>query len=159
MTVEITDCALPEIIESTAAVVGGHTSSKFLDIVCAVDPKIDAVVMGDPVRIRQVILNLMGNAVKFTQVGTVSIEAKAETITDSEMVVLFEITDTGIGISEEKQKQLFQAFAQADYSTTRRFGGTGLGLSISKNLINLMGGEIGVRSTAGVGSTFWFRIP
>ena len=159
MTVEQTECALSDIIESTAEVIGGHTQSKTLNIVCTVDPKIDAVVRGDPVRIRQIILNLMGNAVKFTESGTVAIEATAESMTDDQLVVMFEVTDTGMGIEPDKQKLLFQAFSQADYSTTRKFGGTGLGLSISKNLIELMNGEIGVRSELGKGSTFWFRVP
>ncbi len=159
MTVEKIDCALHEIIEGTAEVIGGHTQSKTLNIVCSVDPRIDSVVKGDPVRIRQVIMNLMGNAVKFTETGTVSIEANIESTTEQQLVVMFEVTDTGMGIPEEKQKQLFQAFSQADYSTSRKFGGTGLGLSISKNLVQLMDGEIGVRSEAGKGSTFWFRIP
>ena len=159
MTVEYTDCALADIVEGTAEVIGGHTQSKTLNIVCSIDHRIDAVVKGDPVRIRQIVLNLMGNAVKFTETGTVAIEASAEQITDDKIVVLFEVTDTGMGIDEDKQKALFQAFSQADYSTTRKFGGTGLGLSISKNLVELMEGEIGVRSTIGKGSTFWFRIP
>jgi len=97
--------------------------------------------------------------VKFTETGTVSIEASIESVSEERLAVLFEVADTGMGIPEDKQKQLFQAFSQADYSTTRKYGGTGLGLSISKNLVELMGGEIGVRSVPGKGSTFWFRIP
>jgi two-component system sensor histidine kinase/response regulator len=159
MTVETTDCALGEIVETTAEVIGGHTQSKTLNIVCNVDPYIDPVVKGDPVRIRQVILNLMGNAVKFTESGTVAITVRSEAITEDRITVLFEVSDTGMGIEADKQKQLFQPFSQADYSTTRKFGGTGLGLSISKNLIELMGGAIGVRSEIGKGSTFWFRVP
>jgi len=159
MTVEKTDFALAEIVETTAAVIGGHTQSKTLNVVCSIDPAIDQVVKGDPVRIRQIVLNLMGNAVKFTEKGTVAIEARADSLSDDQITVLFEITDTGMGIAAEKQKQLFQPFSQADYSTTRKFGGTGLGLSISKNLIELMDGEIGLRSEVGKGSTFWFKVP
>jgi signal transduction histidine kinase/CheY-like chemotaxis protein len=159
MTVEKIDCSLAEIVETTAEVIGGHTLSKTLNITCVVDPRIDAVVKGDPVRIRQVIMNLMGNAVKFTETGTASIEASIESVSEERLAVLFEVADTGMGIPEDKQKQLFQAFSQADYSATRKYGGTGLGLSISKNLVELMGGEIGVRSVPGKGSTFWFRIP
>ena len=159
MTVEQTDCALGDIIETTAEVIGGHTQSKTLNIVCTVDPKIDSIVKGDPVRIRQIVLNLMGNAVKLTESGTVGIEATTESMTEDRIVVMFEVSDTGMGIEPDKQKLLFQAFSQADYSTTRKFGGTGLGLSISKNLVQLMDGEIGVRSELGKGSTFWFRVP
>jgi len=159
MTVEKVEFSLVEVIETTAGVVGGHTSSKFIDITCFVDPALDHVLIGDPVRIRQVVLNLMGNAVKFTQTGVVSIEATIQTKTDDQMVVMVEVTDTGMGIPPEKQQQLFQPFTQADYSTTRKFGGTGLGLSISRNLTELMGGKIGVRSEVGKGSTFWFTLP
>lgn len=159
MMVEKTDFNLGEVIETTAEVVGGHTSSKFLDVVCTVDPNLDDVVIGDPVRLRQVILNIMGNAVKFTSRGLVSISAKVASVNDETISVMFEVTDTGLGIDDEGQRKLFRPFSQADYSTTRKFGGTGLGLSISKNLIELMGGEIGVHSTLGKGSTFWFRIP
>jgi len=159
MTVERTDCALAEIVETTAEVIGSHTQSKTLNVLCLVDPMIDPVVKGDPVRIRQIILNLMGNAVKFTETGTVAIEAKVESVSSERIAVMFEVSDTGMGIEEDKQRQLFQPFSQADYSTTRKFGGTGLGLSISKNLVELMHGEIGVQSEVGKGSTFWFRVP
>lgn len=159
MTVEEVAFVLSEVVETTAEVIGGHTQSKTLNIVCSIDPDIDYVVKGDPVRIRQIILNLMGNAVKFTEKGTVAINVTAESQSGDRIAVLFEITDTGMGIEKDAQEKLFQAFSQADYSTTRKFGGTGLGLSISKNLVALMGGEIGVRSAPGEGSTFWFRIP
>jgi len=159
MTIEKTEFVLGDVVESTAAVIGGHTKSKFLDISCAVDPAMDSVVIGDPVRIRQIILNLMGNAIKFTESGTVAVRALVETATDDMITVRFEVSDTGIGIPLDKQAKLFEAFTQADYSTTRRFGGTGLGLSISKNLAQLMDGEIGVTSQPGEGSTFWFRVP
>src|ERR1035437_9813011 len=108
--------------------------------------------------IRQVLLNLAGNALKFTETGHVVISVEALR-TGGERHFRFEVTDTGIGISPDKLSALFQPFTQADASTTRRFGGTGLGLSISKRLVELMGGEIGVTSSVGNGSTFWFTLP
>lgn len=159
MTIETTVFPLGEVIETTTTAISGHTKSKTLNIMCRVDPAIDWYVMGDPVRMRQVLLNLMGNALKFTEMGSIEMEAKLESLDEDTTTVMFEVRDTGIGIPEDKIGRLFERFSQADYSTTRRFGGTGLGLSISRNLIELMGGEIGVRSVAGQGSTFWFRIP
>ncbi|MEN3974905.1 ATP-binding protein [Emcibacter sp. SYSU 3D8] len=158
MTIETTRFALGDVIETAAVAIGGHTKSKTLNIRCGIDPAIDWVVEGDPVRIRQVVLNLMGNALKFTEMGTIAVDATAESTTGDSVTVLFEVSDTGIGIEPEKLRTLFQPFSQADYSTTRVFGGTGLGLSICKNLVELMGGDIGCRSAPGEGSVFWFRV-
>ncbi|MBC7690875.1 MAG: response regulator [Methylotenera sp.] len=114
---------------------------------------------GDPTRLRQVIVNLVNNAIKFTARGQVTLEVQLERVEGEKTFLRFEVSDTGIGIPEEVVSRLFQPFSQADTTTTRKFGGTGLGLSISKHLVNLMGGEIGVRSQAGNGATFWFTVP
>ncbi len=127
----------------------------------ALTQKIDdfPYVLGDPTRFRQIVTNLVGNAVKYTPSGSIRLHA-SYTMLDSESLLLHcEVTDTGIGISKDKQASVFAKFTQADNSTTRRFGGTGLGLAITKQLIKLMGGFISVKSAPGIGSTFWFRIP
>jgi CheY-like chemotaxis protein len=115
--------------------------------------------LGDPFRLRQVVLNLLSNAIKFTTEGSVSLLVEPAEPTSADVSrVRFSVVDTGLGLSAEQQSRLFQSFSQADGSTTRKYGGTGLGLSISRRLVELMGGEIGVRSEAGAGSTFWFTV-
>jgi CheY-like chemotaxis protein len=114
--------------------------------------------MGDPLRLRQVILNLIGNAIKFTSEGEIAVHLAPENGGTPPLRILFSIRDTGIGIPPEQQEHIFQAFEQADSSTTRQYGGTGLGLAISSSIVNLMGGSIGVHSEVGVGSTFYFTV-
>jgi hypothetical protein len=115
--------------------------------------------LGDPLRIGQILFNLVGNAIKFTHQGGVTLCARSVGDTPEAVQVRFEVSDTGIGIAPEAQSRLFQSFEQADSSMTRKYGGTGLGLAISKRLVRLMGGEIGVESSPGQGSTFWFVVP
>jgi signal transduction histidine kinase len=114
---------------------------------------------GDPLRLGQILINLVGNAIKFTEKGTATLRARSVDETAEAVQVRFEVSDTGIGIEPEAQSRLFQSFEQADNSMTRKYGGTGLGLAICKRLVQLMGGEIGVKSTPGQGSTFWFVVP
>ena len=135
--------------------VGAH--QKDLELACFVPPELPEFVIGDPVRLRQVVLNLAGNAIKFTDQGEVVLRVEAEPNGDSETLNLhFTVTDTGIGIPQEKQKLIFEPFTQADTSTTRRYGGTGLGLSISMRLVEMMGGKVWLESEVGKGSTFHF---
>lgn len=131
---------------------------KKLQLKLTINPNVPEYLLGDPVRLKQIIINLVNNAIKFTEKGEVRIEVETQQQVDGKATLLFRVIDTGIGISEEGQKRLFQSFSQVDKSTTRKFGGTGLGLAISKNLSEMMGGEIGVISKEGKGSTFWFTV-
>lgn len=147
------------VVESVAALLARTAQEKGISLMTYVEPSLPTELIGDPTRLRQVLLNLAGNAVKFTHFGGVSILAETRSATAERIQVTFTVRDTGIGISEEHRKRLFQPFTQADSTTTRKYGGTGLGLAISRRLIELMGGSIDVRSAPGEGTTFFFQLP
>jgi CheY-like chemotaxis protein len=130
-----------------------------LELTCAIAENVSQKLIGDTARLRQILLNLIGNAVKFTEQGEVALEITRVSETDKDIILHFAVRDTGMGIPEDVQKNLFRSFTQADASTTRKFGGTGLGLAICRKLVELMGGTIGLNSTYGQGSTFWFTLP
>jgi signal transduction histidine kinase len=152
------DFNLATTIEEVAALVASNARGKDLEILSFVAGDLPQRVRGDPYRLRQVLTNLMGNAVKFTAQGEVVVQAHLEATSASGILIKILVRDTGIGIPTAVTDKLFQPFSQGDTSTTRRFGGTGLGLAISRRLVELMGGEIGVDSTPGEGSSFWFRV-
>jgi CheY-like chemotaxis protein len=136
-----------------------QAADKSLRFTVAIDPDIPNELFGDDMRLRQVLVNLIANSLKFTGVGSVSVEADFLGENEGKAKIRFRVIDTGIGIPEDKKHLLFKSFSQADSSTTRKYGGTGLGTAICKQLVELMGGEIGVESKPGVGSTFWFIVP
>jgi diguanylate cyclase (GGDEF)-like protein len=153
------DFNLLEVLDEVVAVLAGQAQRKNLDVGYVIARDAPVVIRGDSGRLRQVLINLAGNAVKFTEQGEVAIDVRLdEVLPDTKLLLRFEVRDTGIGISHEAQQNIFKAFAQADGSTTRKYGGTGLGLAISRQLTELMGGEIGVESEPGMGSTFWFNV-
>jgi signal transduction histidine kinase/HPt (histidine-containing phosphotransfer) domain-containing protein/ActR/RegA family two-component response regulator len=156
MQMESVDFVLRTCIEEVAGLLAERAQGKGVEMACLIQHDLPVVVRGDPGRLRQILTNLLGNSIKFTQVGEVVLRAKLDHDWGDGVTVRFEITDTGIGISSEGRSRLFQSFSQADGSTTRKFGGAGLGLAISKKLTELMGGDIGVESEPGKGSTFWF---
>ncbi|MDP4023665.1 PAS domain-containing protein [Methylobacterium sp. NEAU 140] len=149
---------LPSVIDNTVSIVRGSALKTGLEIAAQVDPALPDFVTGDPGRLRQVLLNLLNNAVKFTPAGSVTLRV-SRAGPGPGAPIRFAVTDTGIGIAPAQQDRLFKRFSQVDGSISRRFGGTGLGLAISRHLVTLMGGTIGVESREGAGSTFWFEIP
>ncbi len=147
---------LVELVESVADLFLGRVLAKRLDIATHIDQKAAREFLGDPGQLRQILVNLVDNAVKFTESGYVFMKAEIAADNEKEVLIRFSVTDTGIGILPDENEDVFQPFVQADGSTTRRYGGTGLGLAISKRLVTQMGGEIGIESHATGGSTFWF---
>jgi PAS domain S-box-containing protein len=155
---ETLDFDLAGSVEECLDLLTSRASEKQIDLSLFIPPELPRLVRGDPGRLRQVLLNLVGNALKFTNKGEVAVSVSAEQETAADLTIRFEVRDSGVGIASEGIARLFQPFSQADVSTTRRFGGTGLGLAISKQIVQLMQGKIGVISEPGQGSTFWFTV-
>lgn len=157
--IEQVEFDLVSVVEDAAELLAPRAHAKGIELVSLIREDVPAIVRGDPSRLTQVITNLLGNAIKFTQKGEAVVRVTKSATGADRIVIKFTISDTGIGIEEAALRQLFQPFSQADPSINRRYGGTGLGLAISKQLVELMGGEIGVESRAGKGSQFWFILP
>jgi two-component system sensor histidine kinase/response regulator len=152
------DFDVRECVEGVLKTLALRADDKGLELLCDIAPNVPEVVSGDPGRLRQILLNLLGNALKFTNEGEVSLKVASERTEDNKSLITLVVADTGLGIPAEKMKTIFDSFTQADTSTTRVFGGTGLGLTISKRLVEMMGGQIGVESEVGVGSKFSFTV-
>ena len=158
LELEILEFDLGILLEDIADTFSLQAIEKGLEFICSVNPSLPQWYKGDPGRVRQILTNLIGNALKFTEQGEVVVNYELLLTEEGQLRLRFTVKDTGIGLSAEQQTHLFQKFSQADGSTTRKFGGTGLGLAISKQLVELMGGEVGIESELGQGSTFWFTL-
>ena len=158
LDLEPIEFSLVETVTDVARTLRARASQKGLDLSCRIRPSVPEFLVADPTRLRQVLVNLLGNAIKFTERGEVQLQVELDFESESEVELHFAVSDTGIGIPKDKQQLIFDSFSQADGSTTRRFGGTGLGLAISSQLIDLMGGRIWVESAVGEGSTFHFVV-
>jgi two-component system sensor histidine kinase RpfC len=158
VVLEKTDFDLHALVNSTSRIVSAQAAAKGVDFVVSMMPEVPPAVRGDPHHLRQVLINLAGNAVKFTDKGSVTVHVSVQAETEASVRLKFSIRDTGIGIAPEAQAKIFESFTQADQSMTRRFGGSGLGTTIAKQLVLLMGGRIGLESAIGLGSTFWVEI-
>ena len=158
LRVEKTDFELEEVVSASVQMSAGRAAAKGLELTSSIGARVPRVLQGDPGRLRQVLVNLLGNAVKFTNAGRVALGVSLDVEDESHVVLRFEVSDTGIGVSPDQRRLIFLPFAQADGSDRRAYGGTGLGLAISRQLVELMGGEIGVESEVGRGSVFWFTV-
>lgn len=158
LKLESKNFSLPELISRVDSLIASRAAAQNLTYTSVMQPQVPERLLGDPGRLRQILLNLLGNAVKFTEKGSVSLHVSNLSQSEGEVRLLFEIRDTGIGIRAEHKRQLFQPFTQGDASITRRFGGSGLGLAISRQLVELMSGRIGVESSPDQGSHFWFEV-
>jgi signal transduction histidine kinase/DNA-binding response OmpR family regulator/HPt (histidine-containing phosphotransfer) domain-containing protein len=156
LTVENIDFDLERVLENVSNLISEKASAKGLELIFDIDPAVPTQLKGDPLRLGQILINFCNNAVKFTEQGEIVVRARIQEKDDGSQLIYFAVRDTGIGLTKEQMGRLFQAFEQADASTTRQHGGTGLGLAISKRLAQLMGGAVGVESDEGKGSTFWF---
>ena len=156
LELDVSDLDVRTVAEEVVGLFAAQAQQKGLEIACLVERDVPRGVLGDPGRLRQILVNLVGNAVKFTERGEVVLRARFATQARGLAVIRFEVADTGPGIARDAAELIFQPFSQAERSTTRRYGGTGLGLTISKRLVELMDGEIGVESEPGHGSNFWF---
>jgi two-component system, sensor histidine kinase RpfC len=158
VVLEKTDFDLHALVNTTCRILTAQAAAKNLQFVVSLMPEVPPAVRGDPHYLRQILINLAGNAVKFTEKGSVTLHVSSQGESEQGVLLKFSIRDTGIGIAPEAQARIFESFTQADQSTTRRFGGTGLGTAIAKQLVGLMGGRIGLESAVGLGTTFWFEI-
>ena len=156
LSVESIDFDLEKVLENVSNLISEKASAKGLELIFDIEPSVSTQLKGDPLRLGQILINFCNNAVKFTETGEIVVQARVQEKNEDGQLVRFSVSDTGIGLTEEQMSRLFQAFEQADASTTRQHGGTGLGLAISKRLAQLMGGDVGVTSEMGKGSTFWF---
>ncbi len=159
MSIENAEFQLSEIRDSVLSLLGEKAASKGLALTFETDPHVPPWLVGDALRVGQVLINIVNNAVKFTEHGQVSVQVSLRELREGQVLLHFSVKDTGIGLTPEQIGHLFKSFQQADASTTRKYGGTGLGLSISKKLVELMGGQVGVDSLWGHGSDFWFTVP